>query len=119
MTHCSSVAECWPGAPTELCHWHAGSDQPACVWHRLCRLQRGGCAGVDAIPTEAQPHTAMLCTLQVVLLDPMYDAYGPMCRRAGGVPKLVPLDPETWDIRCPFIQCHENPVGLVQRPVAL
>ena len=33
---------------------------------------------------------------QVVLLDPMYDAYGPMARRAGGVPRIVPLDPETW-----------------------
>src|SRR6476469_9320400 len=37
--------------------------------------------------------------LQVVLLDPMYDAYGPMCRRAGGIPKLVPLDPETGKVR--------------------
>ncbi len=34
----------------------------------------------------------------------MYDAYGPMCRRAGGVPRIVQLDPETWDVRREALQ---------------
>ena len=72
---------------------------------------------VCAATTEVQ--SARQCVMQVVLLDPMYDAYGPMCRRAGGVPKLVPLDPETWDIRCPCNLCCEDPMRSVQWCVAI
>jgi aspartate/methionine/tyrosine aminotransferase len=33
---------------------------------------------------------------EVVLFQPMYDAYLPLVRRAGGVPKLVRLEPPQW-----------------------
>jgi N-succinyldiaminopimelate aminotransferase len=33
---------------------------------------------------------------EVVLFQPMYDAYLPLVRRAGGVPKFVNLDPPSW-----------------------
>lgn len=33
---------------------------------------------------------------EVVLFQPMYDAYLPLVRRAGGVPKLVRLQPPSW-----------------------
>jgi aspartate/methionine/tyrosine aminotransferase len=33
---------------------------------------------------------------EVVLFQPMYDAYGPLVRRAGGVPRFVRLEPPHW-----------------------
>lgn len=33
---------------------------------------------------------------EVVLFEPMYDAYLPMVRRAGGVPRVVRLEPPHW-----------------------
>ena len=33
---------------------------------------------------------------EVVLIEPLYDSYLPMVRRAGGVPKLVRLEPPSW-----------------------
>ncbi len=33
---------------------------------------------------------------EVVLFAPLYDAYAPMVRRAGGVPVIVRLEPPTW-----------------------
>lgn len=35
---------------------------------------------------------------EVVLIEPLYDSYLPIVRRAGGVPKLVRLQPPTWDL---------------------
>jgi N-succinyldiaminopimelate aminotransferase len=35
---------------------------------------------------------------EVVLFQPLYDAYAPLIRRAGGVPKLVRLSPPDWRI---------------------
>ncbi len=35
---------------------------------------------------------------EVVLFQPLYDAYMPMVRRAGGVPRLVRLEPPGWRI---------------------
>jgi aspartate/methionine/tyrosine aminotransferase len=35
---------------------------------------------------------------EVVLFEPMYDAYLPMVRRAGGVPRIVRLQPPHWRI---------------------
>ncbi len=34
---------------------------------------------------------------EVVLFQPMYDAYLPLVRRAGGIPKFVKLSPPHWD----------------------
>jgi N-succinyldiaminopimelate aminotransferase len=36
---------------------------------------------------------------EVVLFQPLYDSYLPMVRRAGGVPKLVRLEPPAWRLR--------------------
>ena len=33
---------------------------------------------------------------EVVLIEPLYDSYLPMIRRAGGVPKLVRVEPPDW-----------------------
>ena len=33
---------------------------------------------------------------EVVVFDPCYDCYVPLIRRAGGVPKIVPLGPPDW-----------------------
>lgn len=33
---------------------------------------------------------------EVVLIEPLYDSYLPMVRRAGGVPRLVRLEPPEW-----------------------
>ncbi|MGD9884397.1 MAG: aminotransferase [Reyranella sp.] len=33
---------------------------------------------------------------EVVLVEPLYDSYLPIVRRAGGIPKLVRLEPPTW-----------------------
>ncbi len=35
---------------------------------------------------------------EVVLFEPLYDSYLPMVRRAGGVPRLVRLEPPDWSI---------------------
>ena len=35
---------------------------------------------------------------EVVLIEPLYDSYLPMVRRAGGVPKLVRLEPPAWEL---------------------
>ena len=35
---------------------------------------------------------------EVVLIQPLYDAYMPMVRRAGGIPRLVRLEPPAWTL---------------------
>ncbi|MAH83545.1 MAG: aminotransferase [Rhodospirillaceae bacterium TMED8] len=35
---------------------------------------------------------------EVVLIEPLYDCYLPMVRRAGGVPRLVRIDPPHWEL---------------------
>jgi len=35
---------------------------------------------------------------EVVLIEPLYDCYLPMVRRAGGVPKLVRIEPPAWQL---------------------
>ncbi len=35
---------------------------------------------------------------EVVLIEPLYDCYLPMVRRAGGVPKLVRIEPPAWEL---------------------
>jgi aspartate/methionine/tyrosine aminotransferase len=35
---------------------------------------------------------------EVVLIEPLYDSYLPIVRRAGGIPKLVRLEPPHWDL---------------------
>jgi aspartate/methionine/tyrosine aminotransferase len=35
---------------------------------------------------------------EVVLIQPLYDAYMPMVRRAGGIPKLIRLEPPKWTL---------------------
>ena len=35
---------------------------------------------------------------EVVLIEPLYDCYLPMVRRAGGIPKLVRIEPPNWEL---------------------
>ena len=35
---------------------------------------------------------------EVVLIEPLYDCYLPMVRRAGGIPKLVRIKPPNWEL---------------------
>jgi aspartate/methionine/tyrosine aminotransferase len=41
---------------------------------------------------------------EVVLFQPLYDAYLPLVRRAGGVPKLASLKPPHWRIDRPMLE---------------
>jgi len=36
--------------------------------------------------------------LQVIVFDPQYDAYIPLCVAHGGVPKAVKLNTEDWSV---------------------
>ncbi len=69
---------------------------------------------------------------EVVLIQPMYDAYLPLVRRAGGVPRLVTLRPPHWKIeeaeleaafsggpKVALINNPHNPVGVVHDRDAL
>ncbi|RED49975.1 aminotransferase [Aestuariispira insulae] len=35
---------------------------------------------------------------EVVLIEPLYDCYLPLVRRAGGIPKTVRIEPPAWDL---------------------
>lgn len=35
---------------------------------------------------------------EVVLIEPLYDSYLPMVRRAGGIPRLVRVEPPNWEL---------------------
>jgi len=35
---------------------------------------------------------------EVVLIEPLYDSYLPIVRRAGGIPKLVRMEPPLWEL---------------------
>ncbi len=35
---------------------------------------------------------------EVVVLEPLYDSYVPIVRRAGGIPKFVRLEPPSWEL---------------------
>lgn len=37
---------------------------------------------------------------EVVVIEPLYDSYLPIIRRAGGVPKLVRMEPPHWTLPC-------------------
>ena len=45
---------------------------------------------------------------EVVLFQPVYDAYAPMVRRAGGVPRLVRLEPPHWRFSCDALKAAFN-----------
>jgi aspartate/methionine/tyrosine aminotransferase len=40
---------------------------------------------------------------EVVLFEPLYDAYLPMVKRAGGVPRIVRLEPPHWRFGCELV----------------
>ena len=46
---------------------------------------------------------------QVLLFQPLYDAYLPMVRRAGGVPRLVTLTPPGWRITAEALESAIGP----------
>jgi aspartate/methionine/tyrosine aminotransferase len=46
---------------------------------------------------------------EVVVFQPFYDAYLPMIRRAGGVPKLVRLEPPHWRFTRPMLEAAFGP----------
>jgi aspartate/methionine/tyrosine aminotransferase len=41
---------------------------------------------------------------EVILIEPLYDSYLPMVRRAGGVPKLVRMEPPDWALPRPELE---------------
>jgi aspartate/methionine/tyrosine aminotransferase len=47
---------------------------------------------------------------EVVLFQPLYDAYLPMVRRAGGVPRLVTLTPPDWRITREALEAAIGPM---------
>ena len=69
---------------------------------------------------------------EVVLFQPMYDAYLPLVRRAGGIPKFVTLRPPRWAIeeaelaaafsggaKVVLVNNPHNPIGVVHGREAL
>lgn len=69
---------------------------------------------------------------EVVLMEPLYDSYLPMVRRAGGVPRLVRMAPPTWalpqaELKAAFsdktkllvLNSPHNPAGKVFNPEEL
>jgi len=46
---------------------------------------------------------------EVVLLEPLYDSYLPIIRRAGGVPRLVRLEPPNWSLPRPALEAAFGP----------
>jgi aspartate/methionine/tyrosine aminotransferase len=64
---------------------------------------------------------------EVVMFQPLYDAYLPLVRRAGGVPRLVRLEPPEWRITAEALEATNgakliilndplNPTGTVLSP---
>ena len=43
-------------------------------------------------------HPVMSESMQVIVFDPQYDAYIPLCVAQGGVPKAVKLNTEDWSV---------------------
>ncbi|MGB0748115.1 MAG: aminotransferase [Magnetospiraceae bacterium] len=69
---------------------------------------------------------------EVVLIEPLYDSYLPIVRRAGGIPKLVRMEPPTWELpraaleeafsdrtKLIVINSPHNPAGKVLTPEEL
>ena len=46
---------------------------------------------------------------EVILFQPLYDAYLPLVRRAGGVPVLVPLAPPHWQFDAAMLEAAFTP----------
>jgi aspartate/methionine/tyrosine aminotransferase len=46
---------------------------------------------------------------EVVLIEPLYDCYLPMVKRAGGIPKLVRLAPPDWKLTREMLQAAFSP----------
>jgi aspartate/methionine/tyrosine aminotransferase len=57
---------------------------------------------------------------EVILFQPLYDAYLPLVRRAGGVPVLVPLAPPHWQFDATMLETAFTPrtrVVLINNPL--
>ncbi|HEU0165429.1 MAG TPA: aminotransferase class I/II-fold pyridoxal phosphate-dependent enzyme, partial [Thermomicrobiales bacterium] len=46
---------------------------------------------------------------EVILFPPVYDAYTPLVRRAGGIPVFVPLTPPDWEITREALEAAVTP----------
>ncbi|KKC25746.1 aminotransferase [Sphingomonas sp. SRS2] len=46
---------------------------------------------------------------EVVLIQPLYDAYMPMVRRAGGIPRLIRLEPPHWTLDAAALDAAVGP----------
>jgi len=70
---------------------YAAHQGIALAWQREVTITSGATEAIAA---------ALLAFIEpgdeVVLFEPMYDAYLPMVRRAGGVPRVVRLEPPHW-----------------------
>ena len=56
---------------------------------------------------------------EVIVFQPFYDAYLPLIRRAGGVPKLVSLSPPDWRFTRPMLEAAfsaAHPAGGAEQP---
>lgn len=57
---------------------------------------------------------------EVVLFQPLYDAYAPLVRRAGGVPRFVTLTAPDWTITRPALEAafsHKTKAVLLNNPL--
>jgi aspartate/methionine/tyrosine aminotransferase len=75
-----------------------------CDWRREVMVTSGG--------TEALTGTLLGLIEpgdEAVLIEPLYDSYLPMLRRAGATPKLVRLEPPRWELTREALQAAFSP----------
>jgi len=57
---------------------------------------------------------------EVILIEPLYDSYLPIVQRAGGVPKLIRLEPPTWELTETALKnvfCEKTKLILLNSPM--
>ncbi|MCA1907809.1 MAG: aminotransferase class I/II-fold pyridoxal phosphate-dependent enzyme, partial [Magnetospirillum sp.] len=68
-----------------------------------CRFWNTGVAEAEVMVTSGATEALAACLFaliepgdEVVVLEPLYDSYLPIIRRAGGIPRIVRLEAPTW-----------------------
>ena len=57
---------------------------------------------------------------EVILIEPLYDSYLPIVQRAGGIPKLIRLEPPTWELTETALErvfCEKTKLILLNSPM--
>ncbi len=86
------------------------------VASHYARQQGLGLAADDVVVTSGATEAIAAAILalvedgdEVLMFPPLYDAYGPLVRRAGGVPRYVRLQPPEWRITAQALEAAASP----------